>query len=105
MASLIVETVKPAFRWGIVPVISFSAHRTRHTTFREPALKDMLAYWLPQSEWCITPASGFLRNHIIVKACATTSAVIRGSSEQPTNHFTFKQIEHDGRIYPDFVSP
>ena len=41
MVALVLETVKPAFSWCIVPAISFAAHRANHAKFLELVLKSM----------------------------------------------------------------
>jgi hypothetical protein len=39
MYSLVLETIEPTFGWGIIPAITFTAHRTDHAVFLEPSLK------------------------------------------------------------------
>ncbi len=39
MHSLVLETVEPAFGRGIIPAITFTAHRADHAVFLELSLK------------------------------------------------------------------
>src|SRR3954471_2565340 len=50
-----------------------------------PSLAHMvwLAYWLPRSLWKMIPLPGLRRNHAIVSASVTMSAVILGLIDQP----------------------
>jgi len=41
MNSFVLETIKPALRWGIVPAVSFPTHRADHAEFLELVLKRM----------------------------------------------------------------
>ena len=99
MHSLILEAVEPALGRRIAP--RGQAPRSQQFPLRlieqimpysaSLSWNAWLAYWLPRSEWCITPGAGFLRNHAIVSASVTmdvaasrnVSAVMRGLSDQP----------------------
>ena len=39
MHSLVLEAVEPTFGWGIIPAITFTAHRAEHAVFLELSLK------------------------------------------------------------------
>ena len=51
MVSLVLETVKPAFSWCVVPAISFAAHRARHAKFLELVLKADFYFTHPYASW------------------------------------------------------
>ena len=85
MHPLILVAVEEAFRRRIVPAVALAAHRTDHAIFLQPAPERR--GWhigFPGRNDGVRPGAGFLRNHAMVKASITMSAVILGFSDQPT---------------------
>ena len=101
MVSLVLETVKPAFGWSIIPTISFATHRTSHSKHVELVLKGM-ARILTATIRMMHDArfrSAAKPGH---RQCVRHDICRHARLERPANDLSIEQIPHDRQIQPTF---
>ena len=104
MVPLVLKTVKPALGRGIVPAISFPAHRASHVEFLDPILKGMTG---------ILTAATRMVQHASFRSAAKPGHRQRVRHnidrhawfERPADHFPAEKIQNDSQVQPAFVGP
>jgi hypothetical protein len=63
------QGVEKNFSYSVILTIALFAHITDKLMLSQQSLKIITAYWLPLSEWQISPLDGLRRNIACFKAC------------------------------------
>src|SRR5260370_783025 len=104
MKPLVLETVKPALRGGVVPAVAFPAHRAGHAIFLEFLLKRVAGVLtapirVMHDAWGRSAAKPGHRQRVRHDVCR------HARLERPANHLAVEQVQNDGEVQPAFVGP
>ena len=100
----IFETVEPAFRGCVVPAVSLTTHRANHSIFRQQRLKGMARVLTPPVR-VMDQACRWSAAKPRHRQCIGHNVSRHARLQRPPNHFSVKQIKHDGQVQPAFIRP
>src|ERR1035437_747573 len=104
MDALVLETVKPAFSGGVVPAITFPAHRACHAVLLELFLKR-IAGVLASTIRVMPDARGRPAAEPGHRQSIHHNIGCHAWLERPADHFPIEQIQNDGKVQPAFICP